>query len=246
MKELLHSIEKILGIYRWHPKIALRYLPVVDELRKQFSENYAVLEVGSAGLGIVPYLKKRVVGLDITFPPPIHPDLVPVKASATDIPFATNSFDAVISLDMLEHISPVDRTRVLSEMIRVAKSFCCIGVPSGALSQLQDQELEELYKKKHKKDFHFLEEQVEYGLPTREWLFTTIEDEAKKLHKKIAIKNKGNINLKLRKFLMRGWISNNFLVSIIFRKVFLLFIPIMRQLNGELTYRQLFFITIHA
>ncbi len=196
MKKLWHIIEKILGIYRWHPKIALRYLPIVDIIKKSCSEPYSILEVGSAGLGIAPYIEKRVVGSDLEFPPPIHPDLIPVKASALNLPFSNSSFDVVISSDMIEHIEPKNRKNTVEEIIRVAKHIACIAVPSGELAQKQDEWLNKHYEMKLGTKYKFLSEQVTYGLPRAEYISQIIHKAAIKLNKTITLEEKGNINLK--------------------------------------------------
>ncbi|RJR30280.1 class I SAM-dependent methyltransferase [Candidatus Microgenomates bacterium] len=244
MKNILPAIEKLFGVYRWHPKIALRYLPIVDEIKKQKLPNTSIIEFGSAGLGIAPYIKKRVVGLDVTFSPPFIDTLIPVQASALAVPFADNSFSVAISLDMLEHIIPKDREQAISEMVRVAKNLVCIGVPIGKLSEAQDEALKKAYQKKHQQTFAYLEEQVEYGLPTIENITQALTTAAQKQHKRIQIAIQPNINLRLRWFLMQGWMSKNILANIIFRKVMLLFIPLFRQINQEPVYRQLFIVTI--
>src|SRR3989344_3039399 len=117
MKGFWHIIERYLGIYRWHPTIALRYLPMIWKIQRAQPGLFDVLEVGSGGLGIAPYLKRSVVGVDLVFPPPVHPQLVPVKASAARLPFADNSFAVVVSSDMLEHLSKSDRVAAISEMM---------------------------------------------------------------------------------------------------------------------------------
>lgn len=244
MKKLWHIIEKILGIYRWHPKIALRYLPIADLIKKSCYEPYSILEVGSAGLGITPYLKKRVVGIDLEFQQPIHPNLIPVKASALNLPFSNSSFDAVISSDMIEHIEPKNRENTIEEIIRVAKHLACIAVPSGELAQKQDEWLNKYYKAKHETKYKFLSEQVTYGLPQSEYISQIIHKAANKLKKTIILEEKGNINLKLRTYLMKGWISNNKLINLIFRKILILGIPFMRKMNSEPTYRKIFIIKI--
>lgn len=243
MKKFWFLAEKLLGIYRWHPKIALRYLSVVRELSKSHAES--VLEVGSNGLGCAPYLKQRVVGLDIHFAPPFHPDLVAVRGSAMAIPFADRSFDAAISLDMLEHIEPQSREQVVYELLRVAKSQVCIGVPCGEAAHLQDEELAREYRKRHGKDFHYLVEQISYGVPEKRDVLDYIHSAAKKLRRGVKITVQGNINLKLRLILMRGWMSENLITNLIFRKILLLFIPILRRLNQPPVYRQLFLVTLY-
>lgn len=244
MKKLLHYVEKLLGIYRVHPKIALRYLPLVSEINK-LSYPASILEVGSGGIGIAPYIKKSVVGVDLVFPKPVHEKLIPVSANALDLPFVANSFDVVLSTDMLEHIDPQNRSIAISEMLRVAKKLVLIGVPTGYLAHMQDEALKEIYVKKHGKGFNFLEEQTEYGLPTKEVMQTMIEDGAKALHKKISLRYYGNINLRLRFFLMQGWISKNLLINIFFRKLLLFFIPLMMRMNQEPTYRTIFTVKIY-
>ena len=243
MKKFWFLVENLLGVYRWHPKIALRYLPVVNELRKRHAES--VLEVGSNGLGIAPYFKRRVVGLDVHFAPPFHPDLIAVRGSATAIPFADKSYAAVISLDMLEHIEPSKRKQVIQEMLRVAKSQVCIGVPCGVEARQQDEELRQIYKNKHGKDFTYLAEQVTYGVPEKRDVLDYIQVASQSLKRRVHIRIQGNINLKLRFFLMQGWMSSNLFINLIFRKLMLLCIPILRRLNQAPVYRQLFLVTIY-
>ncbi len=244
MKKLLHTIEKLLGIYRWHPTIALRYLPIVDEIKSLSLENSDILEVGSGGLGITPYIRKKVIGIDVEFSPPIHENLIPVKASAIRIPFKDDAFDVVISIDMLEHIEENYRRQAIFELLRVTRKLLCIAVPCGQLSQKQDSELASVYKKLLKKEFNFFAEHETLGLPDKDWIVSVIHEESQKLQKQIKLKTNGFLNLGLRYFLMRGWISNNPFVNVIFRKVLLIFIPLMRRYNHEPTYRQHFFVTI--
>lgn len=56
-----------------HPEAALRYLPIVDLLKKERLENSKILEIGSGSYGITPYLKKEVVGIDMSFDEPMCP-----------------------------------------------------------------------------------------------------------------------------------------------------------------------------
>jgi len=245
MKNILHTIESILGIYRWHPKIALRYLPVVDDIKKNFSEYSSVLEVGSGGLGITPYLKKKIVGVDVCFDLPVDKNITAVTALANELPFADKAFDTVICLDVIEHNSNHNRIKIISELLRVASSKIYIGLPVGKLSQKQDEEISVDFFKKHDHNYEYLSQHLEYGLPEKDWIIKTVTEEAQKLNKSVQIKIYGNINLKFRKFLMSGWISDNIIVNILFRKIFILFIPIFRIFNHSPTYRELFFITIN-
>ncbi|MBI4099942.1 class I SAM-dependent methyltransferase, partial [Candidatus Microgenomates bacterium] len=113
---------------RWHPEVAIRYLPIVKEINAL--DRPTVLEVGSGGLGIAPYLNRSVTGLDTHFSPPFHPSLTKKIGNGTKIPFPDKSFDVVIAVDILEHVKPVDRAKVVSEIRRVAKKEIIIAVPT--------------------------------------------------------------------------------------------------------------------
>ncbi len=244
MQNIWHLIEKIIGVYRWHPKIALRYLPVVKELKSRLVEN-DVLEIGSGGLGIAPYLKRRVIGLDTHFAPPISDKLIPVKGLAQKIPFADKSFMAAISLDMLEHIPANERLQVISEMLRVAKKLVVIGAPMGQAAHQQDEQLRREYKSRFGYDYQFLQEQVEFGVPDVQTTIKQIKTAAEKWKRKIQIRICENINLNFRLFLMRGWMSKNLLINFIFRKMMLICIPVFLFLNQPPTYRKIIFVKIN-
>lgn len=228
---------------RWHPEVALRYLPIIKEINN-LGESCSILEVGSGGLGVVPYVKRSVTGVDIVFRPPFHKLLNRVKADAERLPFTDSSFNAVISTDALEHMKVVKRTKAISEMLRVAENKVIIGVPCGKLALEQDMILNKLYKERYGKSYAFLEEQIGFGLPDKEEIRDTIYRVAKEQRKKIRLTIIGNENLSLRMFLMKGFISNNILDNIFFRKILLFFIPLMRRLNRNPVYRQIFIVDI--
>lgn len=218
---------------RWHPEVALRYLPIVDRIKKLGQPT--VLEIGSGGLGIAPYLKKEVTGLDVRFNPPFYPLLKRKIGSCLKIPFPDKSFDVVISVDVLEHLKSEERSRVVSEMRRVAKKEIIVAVPTGELAQKQDQELNQAYKKIYGHTFPFLDEQLTYGLPSEEEIKRLMGDN---------VKVEKNEPLVLRDFLMRGWMTKNFLLKIFFWKVLLLVIPILRLFSKPPYYRTIFYQTL--
>lgn len=229
---------------RWHPEVALRYLPLVEEIKK-LPPNSAVLEVGSGGLGIAPYLKKKVDGLDIDFSPPYHHLLNRIKGSAVNLPFNNNSYDVVLSVDLLEHIKPQFRRKAIAEMLRVSKNKVLLAVPAGSESQKQDEKFDKFYQEKYGQRYRFLQEQVSYGLPDMEEIKLYLKESAPLLNKKIIINIIANENLKLREFLMKGWLSSNLLMNIFFRKILLLAIPLMSHLNHQPVYRIIFIVSIY-
>lgn len=227
--------------YRWYPEIALRYLPIVSEINNN-GTNKSILEVGSGGLGITPYLGRKITGLDNKFYPPYHHLLKKVNADVLDIPFKNESFDIVLSVDMLEHLKSSDRYRAISEMFRVAKQKIILAVPCGRQAYEQDKELDRIYKKQTGRSYHFLAQQIDFGLPERKLLQTLIYKIAKTKKQRISLLIKSNENLALRMFLMKGWISRNLIVNFIFRKILLLCIPVFRLFNQDPCYRQIFII----
>lgn len=241
--EFLAKLSGFFIFYRWHPAIALRYLPIVDEIKKiKNAEN--ILEVGSAGLGITPYLKKEVTGIDIDFKPPFHTFLKRINGSAIKLPFVNGSFDIVISMDMLEHLKKTDREKAISEMIRVASKTVYIGVPSGNEAAKQDKLLRKHYKDKFGDQYQFFEEQINEGLPEKKEIYRMIINGAKYFKKKVNVEIVGNENMTLHKILMKGWMTKNLLVDIFFRKILLFAIPLIRLMNYPPYYRQLFFVEI--
>jgi SAM-dependent methyltransferase len=241
-RNLMRKISSFWFFDRWHPEVALRYLPIVDEIRRY--KKCTVLDVGSAGLGIAPYLKREVQGLDVDFKPPYCNLLKRKIGSILLIPYNNNSFDFVICVDMLEHISPDKRRKAISELIRVAKYKIAIAVPCGGKAQKQDEWLDLIYEQKYGEMYHFLNEQIEYGLPLKKDIIEIVQTESKKLHKRVQLHSFGNENLRVHEFLMKGWMTKNLILNIFYRKILLLFIPILRLFNQEPCYRQIFIISL--
>lgn len=100
-----------------------------------------ILEIGS-GLGLLgEQIKKRIgantfyVGIDLAFNPLAKSKekrILPVQANAIKLPFSNESFDVVISTDVLEHIP--DAETAVKEIRRVlklgGKAFIVIADPS--------------------------------------------------------------------------------------------------------------------
>jgi len=237
-------LSKILNFHRWHPEVAIRYLPIVKQLKATSLSSGSMLEVGSGWLGIAPYLGEQITGLDESFKDKKFPLLKQVNGSILKLPFKDNSFEAVICIDVLEHLSREKRQTAVNELLRVAKKQVFIGVPCGEDSLNQDILLDKKYKSIFKKQFHFLKDHLKYGLPEENEIMGLIKKAAEKHNKKITIKVKGNENLKLRKFLMQGFITKNPLINFIYRKAFLLLIPFFKLFDKPSYYRKLFFVRI--
>lgn len=215
---------------RWHPEVAIRYLPIVAKIKKN---NYqSVLEVGSGSLGIAPYLGHPVTGLDKSFQPPYFPLLNRVVGSGKKIPFPDKSFDVVIAVDVLEHVAPAARTKIISEMRRVAKRGVIVAVPVGEKATEQDRQLNEAYQKIHGHTFPFLDEQLGFGLPTKEEIKRAIGDN---------VMVEDNEPLALRNFLIHGWMKPDFFSKLFYWKILLLAIPMFIFFDRSPYYRAIFF-----
>lgn len=189
----------------WSPEVALRYLPVVAELKQHGLEG-CVTEVGSGSSGAAPYLGKKMVGVDTAFLGEEDELLQQVNASALHIPYPDESRPAVISVDMLEHIPPNLRDQAIGEIVRVASQLAIIVFPEGPRAERQDGSLELLYRRHHSEGFHFLDEHLEYGLPRLEELERSLRSAFDVHGRDATITWKGNSNLFIRAGLMKAWI----------------------------------------
>jgi hypothetical protein len=97
-----------------------------------------ILEVGAGPHGLGCCLPFKFVGVDSCYPEPPVPTQTAVLASGTDLPFADRSFDVVLCLEVLEHIPPQSRARVVSELCRVARKTVIITHPYGFLARFDD------------------------------------------------------------------------------------------------------------
>ena len=216
--------------YRWHPEVAIRYLPLIGEIEKLGRPS--VLEIGSGGLGIAPYLSRRVTGLDTNFAPPFHPLLEQKTGSVLAIPFAPKSFDVVIAVDALEHIDRKNRKQAIDEMLRVAAKEVIIAVPTGKESQEQDEELNLVYQKMHGRPYPYLKEQIGFGLPEISEIKSLLGDN---------VRMEQNEPLALRRFLMLGWMGKGIVNKIIYWKLLLLVLPLFSFWRRPPYYRTIFY-----
>jgi hypothetical protein len=91
--------------------------------------------------------------------------MTPVVASATDLPFDDNSFDAVIASDVLEHVPPELRETVIQETLRVTRGLVIFCFPCGKPAHDADRSLRETYLSKHLEVPVWLEEHMLASFP---------------------------------------------------------------------------------
>lgn len=236
------KIREIVKKHYWaqHPEAAIRYYPVIREIRKANLNGPKILEIGSGSTGITPYLKQSVDAVDIDFSGPKSKFINRIKGKAWELPFKKNVYDISISVDVLEHIPPQFREKAISEMIRVTSKLAIIVVPTSSDSEKQDEELRNRWNKVFNIKNLFLEEHVKYGLPQSEDILVYV-DKAKRSHKKnIRVGSYSNLNLAVRKLLMYMWITKNKYVYYTYLKGLLPLVPILRLMNFGKSYRKVF------
>lgn len=228
---------------RQHPETALRYLPVVKEIKKTKLKTSKILEIGSGSLGITPYLKKQIDAADVDFSGPKTNLINQTKAKANDLPFRRNSYDLTLSVDVLEHLPANSREKVVFEQIRVTKNIAIIVVPVGEKSENQDKKLHQLWTKTFGNEGNqFLEEHLKNGLPKVEEILVYIDRSLRVLGKNSKVRSYPLLNLFVREILMRTWISKSKFMYYLYLKGFLLLVPILRYANFGNCYRRLFVI----
>ena len=244
-KKLNKSIISYLGkkYPYWDVSIALRYLPIAKDIRSNFSEKAKLLDVGSGEFGLATYLTEDYdfTGTDLTFGNK-RGKIKLVKASAEKLPFKKNSFDAAVSVDMLEHLSPDIRGRAVYEMMRVAREKVYLSFPRGRLAGLADGILSKYYKITHKSSMDYLDEHERNGLPQERSIEHYIKLGGKKLGKRIEMQKRGNTNILLWLFLLLLGFSENKVLTNIYHKL-LFAMPFLNLFHFWPTYRVSYFVT---
>jgi SAM-dependent methyltransferase len=120
-----------------------------------------VLDVGGVGRQLQLFLPHAVV----TSANVEEPATLLITGSRLPIP--DNSFDAVTSLDVLEHLAHDARQTHLEELIRVARRRIVVSCPLGTADHVgAEAELAEWYARTTGRRHRFLDEHLARGLPT--------------------------------------------------------------------------------
>ena len=211
--------------------VALRYLPIADRLAGGTAGR--LLEVGSGNRGLAAYLPERVIGVEPRPTVAAVPCLRPVAATGTALPFATRSFDTVVSVDVLEHLPAAERPRFLEELVRVAARRVVLAFPAGTRAAAHDRSLADRYRRLRGTLDQSLAEHLEHGLPDAEPVRQAIERSARR---PVAVRVERNLNLSVRRWIMHRWMSPTVLDLALYRLAALL-IPFRRWLNFGPCYR---------
>jgi hypothetical protein len=213
---------------------AARYYPIVRILKAHgLFEQGSVLEIGSGPVGLGRFRKVPFVGCDISFPyEPVWP-MTPMIASAAELPLEDKSFDVVLASDVLEHIPPELRGKVIAEALRVAGKLVIFGFPCGRAAWESDRDLLNTYVKANRTPPSWLTEHMEAQFPGPA-LFEGIDG--------WEIKQQGNESVAFHSWLMRSEMSGVFVraTMIGMRIAPPLVNVLLGRGDGEPYYRQIF------
>lgn len=149
---------------------ALRYRAAFALLEERWRPGSRILEVGSGSGGAAEWTDAQIVGVDTAFGRTAErkrPNLIEHPGSVTAIPMPDASFDAVLCLDMLEHVPSADRRRAIEELVRVLApgGRLLVTFPSGPVAEKLDRWLAASYEARHGKPHPWAAEHLELGLP---------------------------------------------------------------------------------
>lgn len=96
-------------------------------------------------------------------------DPVSTGGSILEIPVADSSYDAVAAVDVLEHIEPGDRAKVLRELARVTRTHLVLNYPCRGSKEAQQLAL-------RLTNNALIREHVEWELPDSEWVLAELRN----------------------------------------------------------------------
>ncbi len=222
--------------------IALRYDPIVRYLRARLGPDDRVLEAGSGPVGITPYLKRPVVGLDRDFTGPTSAFLHPERGDMLAMPFADRAFAAVVCVDTLEHLSAADRPAAIREIVRVCARWAVIAFPSGEPASRYDRRLDAHLRARLGRSDRYLMEHLANGLPDAEEARRLVEEAAAESGRKATVTVQGNVNVDTWLGVNRS--KANLWLRAFQLTAFPLVFPILRRSNKEPCYRRILFVEL--
>lgn len=237
--------------WSWNIDSALRYAPVVRFILAAGGADALICDVGAGGRGgITSYGNLRAVGVDVSYAHQETRGLVtryhrlwPVCGTASALPFANGTFDFVVCIDTLEHVSQHTRTLLLDELFRIAKDdgTVIVGAPCGVEARRCDDEANRRYRERRGRDHPWLKEHLEWRPIPAAWFEEQVGLTARRRFTEYGVIGRGNVSLGLGRCLARLFSTRLPLEQfqrLLLRPVF----PILARVNSGPCYRRIFFV----
>lgn len=149
---------------------ALRYEAVLRLLADRWRPDLRVLEVGSGSGGVTEFLEHPVTGVDPAFERTAErttPWLERLPGRATALPVQDASFDAVLCLEVIEHLAAGEREPALREMVRALRpgGRLIVTFPADEAAARLDRWLDARYRARHGEPHPWVAEHLAEGVP---------------------------------------------------------------------------------
>lgn len=170
--------KRIMKVTDLSPDGYSRFFFLVDILKQIYgtrSQKLRILDVGGGSEFFEQQLKSIHLPYDLTIldiiERPAGMKATYIQADATNMDLPDNSYDVVVSTDVLEHIPPKGKQGFVEECLRVAKEVCIIAAPFNT-EGVNEAEIvvNEFNKKLFGEGQSWLEEHLKYGKPEVELL----------------------------------------------------------------------------
>lgn len=204
MEKLFWSAARRVPALWIEPDAYLRYQPVIEWLHRN-GKNAKVLEIGSGDFGLVSYLKYPVVRTDIQFNRR-SPAASRVQANAVKLPFRDKTFDLVFSADLLEHVHPQDRVRIVEESVRVSRKNVLMIFPCGVRAREQDFRIARKFEKEFCLELAILKEHERFLFPEEKEIEAWRKAVSSRAARWTITKS---FNLGLREFFISCWLRGH-------------------------------------
>ncbi|CAN5497534.1 hypothetical protein BH10PLA2_BH10PLA2_06820 [soil metagenome] len=141
---------------------------LLERMLASVTGTIRILDVGCNTLNLLPHFldgdRVEVIGCDVERYR-TDANFVVIERDQP-LPFESGSFDAVVSLEVLEHIAVRDRPSFLADCLRVARHGAIFTCPNGIPQVVEAERLAaQAYRDRHNAEHPFLSEHVEFGLP---------------------------------------------------------------------------------